>query len=390
MKTFHKIFYHFLRLIIVPYKALFTNYSWKMYRPKSKTYMVLANHNTNTDFFLVGVAFFRHMYFVASEHLYRLGFASVLIKFLQHPIPRKKGADAGDTVQMIKQRLAEGSNICMFVEGNRSYFGETGWISGTNGHLVKECGAGLITFATHGGYFKSPRWASEKRKGPTWGAVVHEYTPEELAGMTADEITEAIRRDLYVNAYEDKPAPYPCKHQAETLETALFVCPECHAISTLKSSGEHFCCTKCGMKLRLNRYNRFEADDGKPKFETIIDWGHWQQKYLEEQIRELPAGSCALLFSDDGLDLREVVEGKKTPPLCTGKLSMFADRLEFDGGEMKLIFPVKEIEKMSVAMVSTLLFTASGKYYEIKASGQPYSAIKYMMAWRFLNGKEYV
>jgi 1-acyl-sn-glycerol-3-phosphate acyltransferase len=103
----------------------------------------MFNHTTVWDQFLIGVSFPKFMYYVASEHLMRLGFASTLIKALADPIPRKKGADSAATVRRIIQELKRGVNVCIAVEGNCTFNGETGWISDTAGKLAKLSGADL-------------------------------------------------------------------------------------------------------------------------------------------------------------------------------------------------------------------------------------------------------
>lgn len=385
MRTFHKAFYLFVRILITPYYFFIENYRWKMFKPKSKNYLLLTNHNTNWDFFLAGLSFYKQMYFVASEHIFRLGFVSRVIKFLVDPIPRKKGASGEETVKRITERLQTGANVCMMVEGNRSFSGETGWISPANAPLVRNSGAGLITYRIHGGYFVNPRWSKEKRKGAMYGEVVHEYTPEDIANMTDDEITAAIRNDIYVNAYEDqekKPEKYTCKNPAESLETALFVCPECHSFSTMRSRGDRFFCENCGLELTFNDYGYFEGNGAVP-FQTVLAWDKWQQQYLKEMLPTVTDTSKEL-FSDRELRLSEIGEGHETTELCTDTLKMHCDRMEIGGN----VFYLADIKKLAITLVDTMLFTTSTGYYEIK-SKTPYSALKYLIAWRYLTGKEY-
>ena len=391
MKTFHKIFYTFMRILITPFFRFVFHYSWKKYEPKSETYLVLTNHNTNWDFFLFGLSLHRHMYFVASEHIYRLGFRSKLIKFLADPIPRKKGASGSETTELILSRLRDGSNVCMMAEGNRSWNGRTGFISPRTAQLAKDSGVGLITYRVHGGYFVNPRWGTETRRGPSRGEVVNEYTAEELAEMSVDEINEAIRRDLYVDAYADQresPAAYTCKHPAEHLETALFVCPECHSFSSMRSSKRRFYCADCGMTLLMSDYGYFEdANLGDTKFRTVPEWDDWQQQYMRSYLASV--GDGEKLFSDWGLRLSKVCGGETAVLMDYGSLTMYSDRLELSCDGDSFSFAVDKIEKISIALTSTLLFTYEGGYYEIK-SGQPYSALKYLIAARLLAGKEYI
>lgn len=387
MKSVHKAFYKTMRCLIKPYFATVGQYEWEVYEPKSENYLLLTNHNTNWDFFLFGLCFKPHMYFVASEHILRLGFTSRIIKFLADPIPRKKGASGAETVALIKERLNKGFNVCMMADGNRSFSGETGFISPNTAKLVKDSGAGLITFRLHGGYFVNPRWSTETRRGKITGEVVNEYTVDELKSMSEEEVYGAICRDLYVNAYEDQEkmhGKYRCKHPAEHLETALFVCPECRSFSTLQSKDDRFFCTHCGMELKFNDYGYFEGVGAKtPAFDTVLAWDKWQQKYLRAYFPTVEDKDTPL-FSDDGLRLAIVKPGVGTETVAEGRLTMYKDRMEIGGRVIML----SDIEKISITLVDTMLFTAAGQYYEIKGS-KPYSALKYLISSRLLVGKEY-
>ena len=217
---------------------------------------------------MVGLAFPDQMYYVASEHIFRWGFISKLINFLVAPIPRVKAITEIQTVINILKRLKAGANVCMFAEGNRSFSGETGVVHPATGKLVKKSGVSLITFRLDGGYFTSPRWSKTLRKGMMKGRMIKEYTPEELKTMTADEVYSAIKSDLYVNAYEEQekdPVEYTGDKLAENLETALYWCPKCESIATLKSKGDRLFC-ECGLDLKYDTYGYLTSnnDDKTP------------------------------------------------------------------------------------------------------------------------------
>ena len=401
---FHKCFYAFCRAVITPYFYLFKHYRWKVYKPASRNYLVLTNHNTNYDFFLFGLSFRKHMYYVASEAILRAGFGGKCVKALADPIPRKKGASGRDASKMIVERLRKGFNVCMMVEGNRSFSGETGWISDANGPLVKESGAGLITYLVHGAYFVNPRWSHKQRSGRMWGEVVHEYTPEEIAQMTPEEVTEIIRRDIYLNAYDDQQKfnyKYRNDALAEHLETALFMCPDCKKASTLRSKGNRFYCTDCGMDLEFNEYGYFRSNTEKASpFKTIIDWSKWETGYLKEYLKQFDSldGKCGgrpdeLIFSDEGISLYEVKADKSSELLVKGEIALYPDRLVFrkpgQPCDTEYVYGIKEIRYMSIFVADRIMFTAGDKYYETR-SDKPFSALKYLISWRFLDGKEYL
>ncbi|NLL67908.1 MAG: 1-acyl-sn-glycerol-3-phosphate acyltransferase, partial [Clostridiaceae bacterium] len=131
----HRFIYRILKIIVRPFLTKKLKYSYEIAKPTHHPYIVLANHNTDYDPLLIGLAFPDQMYYVASEHIFRWGFISKLINFLVSPIPRVKAITEIQTVINILKRLKAGANVCMFAEGNRSFSGETGQIHPATGKL---------------------------------------------------------------------------------------------------------------------------------------------------------------------------------------------------------------------------------------------------------------
>ena len=404
MYTFHRIFFGFMQIVVRFWFWITGHYRAQRYSPRSKASLILTNHNTNWDFFYFGAPFRGHMYFVASEHIFRLGFLSKLIRFLADPIARKKGASSEETIDEIKRRLSLGRNVCMMAEGNRSFTGETGFISPKTAELAKECGAGLITFRIHGGYFVNPRWSKETRKGRVWGEVSGQYTAEELAQMTDDEVQALIERDLFVDAFADQRKmhyTYKAKAPAETLETALFACPDCGNFSCLRSSGDRLCCEKCGSEHVFNAEGFFERPDASsPAFETIAEWSEWQKDALKARIKDMKARSASEpVCTDEEAKLFLVHPLEDKILAAEGAIALCLDRLEIGGTkdpskspeempEAAKVFDLGSMKSMAVILVNTILFTAGEDYYELRLSPRA-SALHYLIAYYDLKGKEY-
>ena len=94
---------------------------------------------------------------------------------------------------------------------NCSFNGVTGEIPPATGKLAKAAGASLITYRFEGGFLSQPRFSVKARKGKITGHLVHIYKPEELKTMSDEQMNEAIKRDLYEDAYavqDEKMIPY--------------------------------------------------------------------------------------------------------------------------------------------------------------------------------------
>lgn len=351
--------------------------------------LVLANHTTDFDPFFLAAGFHRHMYFVASEHIFRWGFRSRLIEWLAGPIPRSKGTNDTLTVKTILRRLKAGANVCIFAEGDRSFNGETGPINGAIGKLVRQSGAGLVTYRISGGYFTQPRWGHTLRRGPMAGVPAGYYSPEVLAGWSDEEINRQIREDLYVNAYDDPAvpvAPYRGRSLAEHLEIVLYLCPACGGFATLASREDHLSCS-CGLSLRYTPEGRFAgAGDTEPPFATILDWDRWQKGSLAEVLDHHGGSATESPIVEDRDQLLFRIRKRAGADLVgEGTFSLYADRFVFrygTGGE--LAFPFHSIIGLAAHGRMTLVIaTGDGSYYELR-SRRPRSATKYMESYRLL------
>jgi len=196
----HRFIYKFAQLIMTPILKRKFNINFDKIKPVSSPYILIANHVCNYDPLLVGLSFKQPMYYVASDHLFRMGFLSKLIIFLVSPIPRVKATTETKTVINIFKRLKDGHNVCIFAEGNSTFSGETGQIPKSIAKLAKRSGVSLITYRLHGGYLSFPRWSKNIRKGKMVGELAHEYSAEEMKNYTDDKLYELIKNDLYVNA----------------------------------------------------------------------------------------------------------------------------------------------------------------------------------------------
>lgn len=363
MNRFNSLVYSVLRVLIMPFIKLKFNASFALARPASRSYMVLSNHNTDWDPILVGMSFRRPMSYVTSEHIFRRWYGGI-VRFLVKPISRAKGTTEARTALEIIRRLRNGQNVCMFAEGNRSFNGRTCPILPATAKLVKKSGAGLVTYRMDGGYFTSPRWSVSLRRGRLTGRVVREYTAAEIAAMTADEVYEAITRDLAVDAYavqREHPAAYKGRDLAVGLEHALYMCPGCRRIGRLRSSGDRLSC-ECGMTVSYDEYGALKGD---APFATVTEWDDWQ-------TAELAAARPA--FGDEKQPLTSV--GSDHTDRFQGEVDISMDSGALHIGDAD--YPLSEVANMSIITQNTLVFSTTAKeYFEIDMTGHR-SAKKYL------------
>jgi len=339
-------------------------------------FILISNHVTDLDPLLVGRSFKQHMYFVASEHLYRLGFLSKLLIWLAEPIPRVKGSTDTSSAINIMRAIKNKSNVGLFAEGDKTWNGRTGRLHPTTGRLVKASRAALVTYKLAGGYLTSPRWSKSIRHGRMYGHMVNVYPPEQLQSMTAEEITQAINADIYEDAYEAQrasPVRYRGRDLASGLEYALYICPACKRAGTLKSSGDMFFCP-CGLSVTYNEYGFFEGEN-RP-FHTVAEWDDWQEQYLRRMADEAGDGP---IYEDPGQSLWRIGADHSESLAASGFLRLFKDRLEL--GSFSVTFD--KLRQMGIYGRANLVFSAEGANYEIK-SEIPRNGRKYLTMFRIL------
>ena len=377
----HRFIFLILRHTIAPLIKRIMRYSFEKQKGPNVPSILISNHNTNLDPVLVAMCFSRHMYFLASEHAFRNGFKSKLLKFFFEPIPINKSRNDILAIREMLNRLKSGANVCLFAEGDRSFTGTTGPVSISTAKLVKTSGADLVTFRLEGGYFTSPRWAKNTRRGKMTGKRVNRYTGEVLRTMTVHQINSVIERDIFEDAYERQKANlirYKGKKLAENIETVLYLCPECERIGTIVSKGFYFSCD-CGLNAEYTETGLLNGS--ALPFSTITEWGRWQSEKLNEVVS---AAGDNPICKDEGQTLLVVSSATKSKFIGNGIMSMSREALHCAGYD----FPIEKITRIAVAGQMTLLFALKdGDSYEVR-SDTPRSALKYNEIFRILRNRK--
>lgn len=394
VKKRHRFMNCVLKVVLAPYIRLRYGYRYDKFKAtKNEPYLILSNHQTGYDQFLVAKAISNTTYFVANEDIFSMGFPSTLIKYLVAPVPIKKGSVDLSTIKTCMQIRKEGGSIVIFPEGNRTFSGENGYIKPSIAKLVKALKMPLALFKIHGGYGVSPRWADKLRRGKMYGHVKLTLSYDEYKDMPDEELYNLICETLYVDE-SINGLHYKGRKKAQYLERLLYVCPNC-GITELKSNGNYFECEKCGTKLVYTETGDFlSATAVKAPFKTVKDWYNYQNQYMlnfdtTPYINEP-------LFSDD-ISFNEVIPcEKKLPIFSSGKLSIYSDRLEIvgkiktDEGETEelVTFAISEISDMCVYGKNKLTLYVQDKMYNIKGLKKNFNAVKYLNFFYLNKNKE--
>ena len=367
--TRHKIVMKIVRPFFSFYARVKYHASVERFRQEGhRNWLIVSNHQTDFDQFIVGLAFRQPVYYVAMEDVFSNGWISRLIEFLVAPIPILKAATDIKAIRTCMQVAKEGGSIALFPEGNRTYSGKNCFIKPSVASLAKHLGLPIAVFHIEGGYGVKPRWADKTRKGPMKAGVVRVIEPEECGKMSKEELYDLLCGALTVDETAN-PHRYESKRPAEHLERALYVCPHC-GITKLVTDHDRVTCPTCGLTLRLDADGHFTGDTGQAPFPTVAAWYEEQEAFIRSL--DLTPYAEKPVFTDEA-DLIEVIVYKRKQKL--GKrlpVRAYADRLTV--GERTM--PYTDVMAMACIAGHKLNVFYDGHVYQLKGDTH-FNALKY-------------
>lgn len=368
-KLRHKLVFGLLRY---PFKWFFKlKYNFKSinYKLDKKPYLILSNHNTILDPFMVASSFNRPVYFVASSDIYQNKYGK-LIKWLVNPIFKNKSVKEIGPIKDCIRICKDGGTVGIFPEGNRTYTGELCHIDEAIAKMAKMMKVDVVLYNIIGGYGIDPRWCFKGRRGKSYGYVREIISASDVKQMSVEELFQKIKEGLTVQAVPTS-INYKGKNLALGLERVLYKCPICGAVQSIYTEKDYVHCTKCNLKVLYNKNLQFECDNPNFKFSYVHEWANFQLDWVkgfdintEEEIYK------------DTLTLRKI-EGKSKTDLLTGTLKLYVDRFEFSDENTKMIFKFDDIYSVTVLGKNKLNFYIDNDTYQIKGD-KTLNTLKYM------------
>ncbi len=349
-------------------------------------FVVVANHVTILDPFMLGVLLKEPVYWITSDGNMRTRLMKALLR-LVGSIPKSKVIPdietIGWTVEVIRKR---GGVVGIFPEGQATWDGCTLPLIPSTAKLLKLLKVPVIGAVIKGGYLSLPRWTWARRRGLIEIEWKRLFEPEELKSLSAEDVLARLQSALAHDetAWEERERiPFRALRRAEHLELSIYTCPRCEAIGSLRSSGRRFYCVSCGMALRLDPHLRIAGSRGyAAPFPTIREWDRWQAGAIRDSMRAAARGRLGKpLFSDSGAMLFRGYRLNPLRLLRTGTLVLFADRIELATilGE-RITFPLEKIEGINVLKRALLEFYVGRELYQIRFPFRHISSRKWMDA----------
>ena len=252
-------------------------------------YMLLSNHMHFIDFELTAMGIWPHSVSnVVSIDGYVVKW--FLLEWIGAICTRKFTMDL-HLVKSIRHVLKRGDVLAMYPEARYSPCGTTAFLPESLGKLVRMNKVPVVAVVHHGNHLYAPFWNVFKKKlsVPMHTTIKLILTPEQIAGMTVEEINETLKRELQYDDYryqKDNNIRITEPFRAEGLHKVLYQCPHCLTESKMDSQGADIFCTACGKRWHWHEDGRLEATEGETEFDHIPDWFNWERKQVEKQIEE--------------------------------------------------------------------------------------------------------
>lgn len=375
LKFRHKVVHAILRypvhlLCIVKYGIKITKYrDDKGKRP----YLILYNHQTAFDQFFVGLAFKQPIYYLATEDIFSNGWVSSLIKYLVEPIPIKKQTTDIKAILNCMRVGKEGGSIAIAPEGNRTYSGETVYMSPAIASLARKLNMPVMLYRIEGGYGVQPRWSDGTRRGKMHSYVSRVIEPEEYKEMTDAELFEAIKAELYVNEAK-VDGEYRSKHLAEYLERTIYYCPDC-GLSEFESEGDLIKCKKCGKTIRYLPTKELQGVNCKFPYRFVLDWYNAQSDFMNSL--DLSPYYEKPLYRDRAVEVKEVIPSEKKIPYGCADVTLYGNRVELKINDDTISCHFDDCSTITVLGRNKLNIYHGGKIYQLKG-GKRFCALKYV------------
>lgn len=360
IKKRHQITMGIIRLIIRPIAYFKFGFRYQKL-PDKKQYLILSNHQTVWDQFLVGLMCSNKTYFVMSDDLTTIKFFSKLLKFLLHPIPYKKSSTDFTILRSCRQVVSEKGSVMIFPEGNRTYSGKTEYINPTIIKMMKFLKLPVAIIHLEGGYGKFPRWANKSRKGHFVGNVYKIYQYEEYKDLDDKKLYEQICNDLFVDDIKFHGI-FDSKRSAEYLERVLYNCPYC-GFTHFRTSKDLITCCSCNMTLQYCSNLKFIGINTKAPFDNVRDWYIYQQQELYKlKLSDLP--SDKVIFEEKVKIYQIINRDKKCLISKFATLKMYNNRIVIEYFNQCEIYMFDDISSAGVFGKNKMNFFIKDRTYQ--------------------------
>lgn len=372
-------------------------------------FILVGNHSCNMDPFLTNFFVPHPVHWVTSDGNLRSPLMRFLLIKLVGSIPKSKAIPDIETVNWIVEFIRKRKSVVGFYpEGQATWDGTSLPSLVSTAKLVKLLKVPVICAVSRGAFMTKPRWSYRKRKGEMEIEFTQLLDPIGIKQLSVAEIDEMLNKAIY----HDDPAwakqrglRFGSAKRAERVDLALYVCPACGKLQTMKSDGNLVSCSACGFAAEYGEDGSFRSaaasasagKAGKPVCETmgggdgvlfpsLHEWDRWQKAYLATLLeRDFASAPGRAIFSDEKVRLLRGKRMDKMESLGYGELTLNSDGLTLRPEKgVAISFQIEEIERPGVLKWNFFEFYVGMMVYRARFDDKTVSGYKYAMALELL------
>lgn len=239
--------------------------------------LVLANHLSDQDHFLVGMALLPHRpTFILSAHFMTKRFLRPILKPLHVITKRMFDSDAGTVLNMMRA-ARDGRILVLFPEGRLTWTSHSMRITEGTADLIKKLKIDVYRVTPTGAALTFPKWGRSSRRGRIKVETEKLISADDIPAMSRDDIYTLITDKLRHDDEEScKGIKFSCRDTTAGLDGILYKCPVCGSEHTLETARSRIRCTACGLDATLSQDYVLT---GAP-FKSVYEWYSWQYASL--------------------------------------------------------------------------------------------------------------
>ncbi len=287
--------------------------------------IILATHTSGQDHILSGLALWpERPTFVLSEHFMTTPLMRKVLTAM-HTIPKKMFCPDTAAVLRIIKAVRAGNTVVLFPEGRLTWHGRSLKVTDGTAELVKKLGVDVFTLCSDGAGKTFPKWTKEERRGKIRTRISRLFTPEQLQGLSVEEINEKIGEAISHDEFKVmKGVRYRCDNTAAGLDGLLWKCPSCRATHSLRCEGDRIICQDCGLEATVDEYGYVSGTETEYGICTVGDWYDYCVSTID--VSEPFETECSVSTTD--------AEGYMVKDCGRGRLTVGPETITFCGTVM--------------------------------------------------------
>jgi len=348
-RVFWRTCWFFLLFTALPLMRLTATGFWQL--PRSGAYLLLSNHVTWFDPWLLGTFVVRRIHYMASAHWFRIPWLRFFLD-LYGTFPKKKMAKDRQAMIDLSEWIEAGEIVGIFPEGRRSWDGRTLTVLPRIGRLIKRLDCPVVFCRNINGHLHQPRWAHY----PRLTSVRQEFTgpirfPPE---MSEEEIEAEVQRHISVDPSRVKTPLFSLGFRlAHGLDNYLWACPSCFAVEGLRldpSSGNQLRCRFCDATWRVDIAQRLHPVAGDAQLTTVPQAYDSLLAHFGDPPRAAPVGSPPEVVLEDPGALYRLQADAERELVAEGSISLTERQLRVvdDEGRPLWSSPLEELQAVTI------------------------------------------